>query len=145
MQEPPTFLIPLVVLVPFGVILVFSRISGWNLLAEHYPPTGDLPPTKKRMGYGVFRGWIGYNGGIIVGSNAGGLSLRAMPLLLSFCHRPIFIPWSEISRIEERSGWKGRTWAIRTRRAADVDFALRPSTFQVVRDDAKSAGVPGEY
>ena len=71
MQEPPTFLIPLVVLVPFGVILVFSRISGWNLLAEHYPPTGDLPPTKKRMGYGVFRGWIGYNGGIIVGSNAG--------------------------------------------------------------------------
>lgn len=145
MQEPPTFLIPLVVLVPFGVILVLSRISGWNLLAEHYPATGALPPTKKRMGYGVFRGWIGYNGGIIVGSDARGLSLRAMPILLSFCHRPIFIPWSEIGRIEERSGWNGRTYAVRTRRAQEVSFALRPSTFAAVRDDAKSAGVPGAY
>jgi hypothetical protein len=144
-QEPPTFLIPLVVLVPFGVILVLSRISGWNLLAEHYPATGELPPTKKRMGYGVFRGRIGYNGGIIVGSDARGLSLRAMPILLSFCHRPIFIPWSEISRIEERSGWNGRTYAIRTRRAGEVNFALRPSTFAVVRHDAKSAEVPGDY
>jgi hypothetical protein len=144
-QEPPTFLIPLVVLVPVGVILAFSRLSGWNLLAEHYPVTGDPPPTKKWMGYGVFRGWIGYNGGIIVGSDARGFSLRAMPILLSFCHRPIFIPWSEVSRIEERSGWKGRTYAIRTRRAREVNFALRPSTFQVVRSDARNAEVPGEY
>ncbi len=145
MQEPPTFLVPLVVLVPFGVILVLSRLSGWNLLAEHYPGTGDFPSPKKWMGYGVLRGWIGYNGGIVVASDARGLYLRAMPILLSFCHRRIFVPWSEISRIEERSGWNGRAYAIRTRRASEVSFALRPSTFAVVRDDARSAGVPGEY
>jgi hypothetical protein len=145
MQEPPTFLAPLVLLIPVGVIVALSRISGWNLLAEHYPGTGDFPPPKKRMGYGVFRGWIGYNGGIVVSSDVRGLYLRGMPILLSFCHRRIFIPWPEISRIEARSGWKGRTYAIRTRRAGEVNFALRPSTFAVVRDDAKSAEVPGDY
>ena len=145
MHEPPTFLVPFILLVPVGVILVISRFSGWNLLAEHYPGTGDFPSPGKWMGYGVFRGWIGYNGGIVVASNVRGLFLRATPLILSFCHRRIFIPWSEITQIEERSGWKGRTYAIRTRRARDVDFALRPSTFAVVRDDAKNAEVPGEY
>jgi hypothetical protein len=144
-QEPPTFLIPLVVLVPFVVILVLSRVSGWNLLAEHYPGTGDFPPAKKWMGYGVFRGWVGYNGGIVVASDLRGLYLRATPILLSFCHRRIFIPWPDISGIERRSIWSGEVYSIRTRRAREVDFALRPSTFQVVRDDAQSAGVPGEY
>lgn len=145
MQDTPTFLIPLVALIPVVVIVALSRISGWNLLAEHYPGTGDFPPAKKWMGYGVFRGWIGYNGSIVVSSDIRGLYLRGMPILLSFCHRRIFVPWTEITRIEERSGWNGRRYAIRTRRASEVDFALRPSTFAVVRDDARSAGVPGDY
>ena len=144
-QEPPAFLVPLVVLIPFAVILAFSRLSGWNLLAEYYPVTGDFPRASKWMGYGVFRGWIGYNGGIVVASRPGGLYLRAMPILLSFCHRPIFIPWSEVTRIERRSRWTGEVYAIRTRRASEVDFALRPSTFAVVAENARAAGVPGEY
>jgi hypothetical protein len=145
MHDPPAFLVPLVLLVPPCVILVLSRLSGWNRLAEYYPGTGEFPRPAKRMGYGVFRGWIGYNGGIIIASDVRGLFLRAMPILLSFCHRRIFIPWSEITSIEERSGWRGRVYAFRTRRALEVDFALRPSTFAVVRDDARNAGVPGGY
>jgi hypothetical protein len=144
-QESPAFVVLLAAVASAGVIVALSRISGWNLLAEHYPATGDIPPARKWMGYGVFRGWMGYNGGIVVSSDVRGLYLRGMPLLLSFCHRPVFIPWSEMTRIEERSGWNGRVYAIRTRRASEVDFGLRPSTFAVVRDDARSAGVPGDY
>jgi hypothetical protein len=145
MNDPPAFLFVLILLVPVGVIVAISRYSGWNLLAEHYPAYGDLPRAKKWMGYGVFRGWIGYNGGIIVSSDTRGLYLRAWPIILSFCHGRIFIPWSEITRIERRSSWKGTVYAIHTRRAAEVDFALRPSTFAVVEDDARRAEVPGEY
>jgi hypothetical protein len=36
-----------------------------------------------------------------------------------------------------------QVYAIHTRRAQEVDFALRPSTFDVVRNDARGAGVPG--
>ena len=145
MSEPPTFLVPLVILLPVVIIVAISRYSGWNLLAEHYPASGDFPRPSKWMGYGVFRGWVGYNGGLIVASDASGLYLRTWPILLSFCHRRIFIPWSGITGIEERSGWSGVVVAIRTRRATEVDFALRPGTFAVVRDHAKAAGVPGDY
>ena len=31
-----------------------------NLLAEHYPASGDFPRPSKWLGYGVFRGWLGY-------------------------------------------------------------------------------------
>ncbi len=145
MSEPPTFLAPLVLLVPVTVLIVLSRYSGWNRLAEHYPGDRDFPRPAKWMGYGVFRGWLGYNGGIIVASDASGLYLRGWPIVLSFCHRRIFIPWSEISRIERLSRWSGPVFAIRTRRAREIDFALRPSTFAVVRDHASRAEVPGEY
>ena len=145
MQEPPTFLVPLVVLIPVGVMVAISRYSGWNLLAEHYPGYGDFPRPSRRMGYGVFRGWLGYNGGIVVASNVKGLYLRGMPIIMSFCHRRIFIPWSDVVGIERHSRWSGEVYAIRTRRASEVDFALRPSTFAVVRDDARNAEVPGEY
>jgi hypothetical protein len=145
MQDSPIFIVPLTLLLVASVIVVISRISGWNLLAEHYPGYGDFPKPAKWMGSGVFRGWVGYNGGIVVASDARGLYLRAMPVLLSFCHRRIFIPWSEITRIERRGGWRGTVYAIRTRRAREVDFALRPSTFAVVEEDARRAEVPGEY
>lgn len=145
MNEPPAWLVPLVVLVPVGVMVVISRYSGWNLLAEHYPVSGDFPRPSKWLGYGVFRGWLGYNGGIVVASDQAGLYLRGMPIIMSFCHRRIFIPRTEVTGIERLSRWSGEVYAIRTRRASEVDFALRPSTFAVVADHARAAGVPGEY
>jgi hypothetical protein len=93
------------------------------------------------MGYGVFRGWIGYNGGIVVASDYRGLYLRAMPVLLSFCYDPIYIPWSEILRIEREDGLLWNGYRIVTVLAPDVRFALGSSTFDAVRDDAQTAGV----
>jgi hypothetical protein len=97
------------------------------------------------MGYGVFRGWIGYNGGIIVASDRGGLYLRAMPIILSFCHDPIYIPWSDVARIEKVDGLVSEGYRIVTNQAPEVDFALRASTFAEVREDARAAGVAGDY
>ena len=145
MNEPPTFLVPLVLLVPVGIIVAISRYSGWNLLAEHYPATDHFPRPSKWLGYGVFRGWLGYNGGLVVARDERGLYIRGMPIILSFCHRRIFIPWTEITKIERLDRWSGPVYVIRTRRAPEVDFALRPGTFAVVADHARAAGVPGEY
>lgn len=84
---------------------------------------------------------MGYNGALIVASDDRGLSLRATPLLLSWCHPPIFIPWSEIQRIEPTSRGD-KVYRIHTIQAPEVDFALRPETFALIREDAKRAGVP---
>jgi len=130
---------------PIAAIVLLSRLSGWSTLAERYP--GRTRPAKvlRWLGYAVFRGWIGYNGGLVVGSDGEGLDLRAMPVILSFCHPPIFIPWREIARIESRARWFGTGYYLVTRRAPEVDIALRPGTFEVVRTDATSAGVAGNY
>lgn len=130
-------------LFPAAVVYLISRTSGWQTLAERYPLSVEFPPPKTRFGYGVFRGWVGYNGGIIVSSDRTGLYLRAMPIVLSFCHDPIYIPWSEVVRVEREEGLLENGYRIVTAKAPEVRFALRPGTFATVRDDARAAGVEG--
>ncbi|MEZ0371718.1 MAG: hypothetical protein ACAI44_21680 [Candidatus Sericytochromatia bacterium] len=130
--------------IPAAAIYLISRTSGWKVLAEAYPLQGTFPPPVVRMGYGVFRGWVGYNGGLILGTDAKGLYLRTTPVVLAFCHAPIFILWSEISEIEPpRKAYGG--FRLHTRRAPDVNFALRPRTFVRISDAARQASVPGKY
>lgn len=144
-DSPALALAFLASLVPVGIILLVSRLSGWQRLAEHYPARGPMPSRRRWFGYGVFRGWLGYNGGLVVAGDEAGLHLGALPVLLSFCHRPIFIPWSDLREIRRRRRWHGTTYALRTVHAAEVDFALRQGTFAFVRDHATRAGVPGDY
>jgi hypothetical protein len=130
---------------PIAAVVLLARFSGSSTLAERYPGRTRPAKVRRRLGYGVFRGWIGYNGGLVVGSDAEGLDLRAMPVILSFCHPPIFIPWRELARIESQARWFGTGYALVTRRAPEVDVALRPGTFEAVRVDAKAAQVAGDY
>jgi hypothetical protein len=136
--------LPFLLLIPAIVVFLLSRASGWSTLADAYPLLGAFPATRTWLGYGVFRGWIGYNGCLILGSDQTGLYLRTWPLLSIF-HAPVFIPWSEIREIDPPSGWLGAANRLHTVRAPDLDFALRPSTFELVREDARRAGVPGRY
>jgi hypothetical protein len=130
-------------LLPPAMILLFSRVGGWHRLAEVYPGGDHQPPTRTRLGFGVFRGWIGYNGALIVGSDSRGFSLRSWPVLLSWCHGPIFIPWSEVREVRPVPGLGGPRHGLFTRRAPEVDFALAARTYALVAADARGAGVPG--
>jgi hypothetical protein len=129
----------LALILPAALIYVFSRVSGWSALAEHYPARNPAPEPRKRNGSAVFRHWIGYNGGIVIGSDARGLYLAAMPVILSFCHAPIFIPWSEIREIRRARSLMSEGWRIDTLKAPEVEFMLRPSTFEFVRQNAAAA------
>jgi hypothetical protein len=138
-------LVPLVLLVPIGMIVLISRLSGWHRLAEHYPARSEMPRRRRRWGYGVFRGWIGYNGGLVVAADEGGLHLAALPVLLSFCHPRIFVPWSEVRAIRRRRRFFQTYYDIETARAQEIGFALRRGTFAFVREEAARAGVAGDY
>jgi hypothetical protein len=120
----------------------FSRLSGWTTLAARYPGSGSAPAPRTRFGDGVFRGWIGYNGGLVLAADTRGVYISAMPIVLTPWHSPIFIPWGEITEIRGRRILWTRCHGIRTRRAPDVDFALRRRTFELVRADAQRAHVP---
>src|SRR5262249_9786312 len=100
------------------------------------------PPPKTRFGYGVLAGWVGYNGALVVASDASGLYLSVWPLL-AWAHPPVFIPWTEVERIEHTSRLRMSLPAIHTRRAPEVRFALRDRTYALVFGDAVAARVPG--
>ena len=93
----------------------------------------------------MFRHWIGYNGGIVISSDTRGVYLAAMPLILSFCHPPVFIPWSEIREIRKARSLMSEGYELDTLRASDVRFMLRTSTFDFVKQNARDAGVKGDY
>ncbi|HEU5188168.1 MAG TPA: hypothetical protein VFX14_00620 [Methylomirabilota bacterium] len=119
-----------------------ARLSGWRRLTARYPGTTAAPAPRPRFGYAVFRGWIGYNGGLVLTADARGLYVSAMPIVLAPWHPPIFIPWGEITEIRlRRILWSG-CFGIRTRGAPEIDFALRRRTFELVRADAQRAHVP---
>ena len=120
----------------------FSRLSGWATLAARYPGSGSAPAPRTRFGDAVFRGWIGYNGGLTVSADARGLYVSAMPIVLAPYHPPIFIPWGEITEVRGRRILWTRCFGIRTRRAPEVDVALRRRTFELVRAAAQRAHVP---
>lgn len=143
-----TWAVLLVVLAPLAVLLyvflllcAFSRLSGWSRLAKAYPGRAQAARPRRRFGYAVFRGWFGYNGGLVVAADERGLDLAGMPLLLAFGHPPIFIPWSEVVEIRRRRILWAPCYGIRTRRAPEVDFALRRRTFEFVRPQALRAQV----
>ena len=120
----------------------FARLSGWRTLAARYPGGAFAPAPRTRFGYGVFRGWIGYNGGLIVAADTRGLYISAMPIVLAPWHPRIFIPWEELTEVRGRRILWSRCFGIRTRGAPEVDLALRRGTFELVRADAQRARVP---
>ena len=138
----------LVVLAPLAVLLfvavllcAFSRLSGWSKLAAAYPGRAQPARPRRWFAYAIFRGWIGYNGGLVVAADDAGLDVAGMPLLLAFCHPPIFVPWSDVVEIRRRRILWAPCYGIRTRRAPEVDFALRRRTFEFVRPQALRARV----
>ena len=128
--------------VPALIIFSISR-AGWAEMAETYPAADAKPAAKTRFGYGSIRGWIGYNGALIVTSDARGLHIATWPVLLSWCHAPVFIPWTEVAEIRTGRRFGMRFHELVTRRSPHLRFALRGGTYALVRDDAWAAGVRG--
>jgi len=142
----PIDLLPLTaVALPAVIIFFLSRYSGWKRLSDRFPPRRPQPRPIRRMGYGVLHGWVGYNGGLWVSSDARGVYLAGMPVLLSFCHAPIDLPWSAVREIRRETRMRSPVFRIVVTGLAEVDLALRPGTFARIAEDARRAGVAGDY
>ena len=142
----PGLLIAIVsgVTIPGVILYGLSFLTGWRRLADRYPALRIPPAPATRFGFGVFRGWLGYNGALVVGCDTEALYVRTW-WIFAWCHPAFVIPWREVTSIEPEGRGATARLRVRTSGAPDVDFALRPQTFAHVRDYARVAGVDGDY
>jgi len=133
-----------VLLLIFGTLFALSRYGGWSRLSDRYPSRGRFPKPATHVGYAAFRGWVGYNGCIVLAADDAGLHIRTWPVF-SLVHAPIFIPWGQVLEIVPERRGAFRRYRIKTIGASEVTFALLAGTFAHARDAARRAGVRGDY
>lgn len=89
------------------VLLLLSRISGWNRLARSY----SREQTRTAQDGQAYRwqsgtvGIVGYRNCLHIGVSASGISL-AVAWPLNVGHRDLFIPWNALhDRIDKKIFW----------------------------------------
>ena len=84
------------------ILLFISRIGGWNTIASVFPGKPFL--SGKTWSFQSFRinSWCGYNNIVTITGNAEGLQL-SMPTFFQAGHEPIFIPWADMTILQESS------------------------------------------
>jgi len=103
--------------------LVLARSGGWHALARHYAANGAFQGRRLHFQFAQFGGWVGYNGALTPGADAGGLFLSVWPLFRPG-HAPLYVPWTEIRASQEKR-WLGDVVALRF--AAEPDAIVRIS------------------
>lgn len=120
-------------LVLLGLMLLLSRLSGWKLLADAYALQRPWEGEKLWMNWGRLR-WVGYNGCLVLGQDAGGIYLHVWPIF-NLGHAPLYIPRQDLSIAQKKSlGWS----------YADISIAKAPSVpFALSARSAKKLGLWG--
>jgi len=78
-----------------GVILLISLLTGWRRLARYYAAESACHGSVWTMQTAYMR-FGRYKNCLRVGADNHGLYL-SLPYLLSFGHRPLLIPWADIT------------------------------------------------
>jgi hypothetical protein len=95
------FQLPIVILALLLFIsTILSARSGWHRIATRFPYKKIEDPRKfyfVRMSLGSGSFPVAYGGCVFVRLSPHGLGLSVI-FLFRYMHRPIFIPWSDVSR-----------------------------------------------
>ncbi len=100
----PQWLLPLIVLLWFGVTGLISLLSGWSSLAFQFRAAGPAQGEKFRfVKASVGRRFlpVNYSNCLFVTINETGFHL-AILFLFRFLSPPLFIPWLQVESIAEK-------------------------------------------
>ncbi|MFH1286356.1 MAG: hypothetical protein ABII02_01230 [Candidatus Magasanikbacteria bacterium] len=83
-----------------GIVVLTSRLSRWNKLAEVYPDvTTGGDGEKKMFGGARMNNIANYNGTITFEATSAGLRMKQI-IIFRFGHENLLIPWSDIEEKE---------------------------------------------
>ncbi len=122
-----------------AVMWTLSRLA-WKAVADAYPAAATTPAPATSTGYGVFNGWLGYKGCLVIGADDAGLHVRNWPLLSAF-HAPFFVPWSEIAGARPRKIFWADYVEVTFRKTPGITFSIRGGTYEALRPAFTKAGL----
>ncbi len=88
---------------PLIVLFLLTHLSGWHKLAEKYGYQATFSGKKFSMCTG-FVGMVRYKNCLTIGVSQEGLYLNVF-FVFRLGYPPLLIPWSDISRFEEKKQW----------------------------------------
>lgn len=141
MANPNPFLIVALMLIGIlmpALIFALSRM-GWALVARCYKHSGTF--TGARVGIisaAVNTG--NYKNSLLLKYNSEGFYLRPVFIFRLF-HPPLFIPWTEIAAINDKSVMRGNTTELVVGHPELARITILESTFKQI-EHAVPAGIP---
>ena len=120
-----------------AVSFILASVSGWRELAEKYAVLQVGPSSRKSSGGRV--GGVTYGGALSLGPLPSGFLLSVL-LPFRFAHRPLSIPWSDVS--ESNGEFMGeKTIVFRVRGATDATIELPLATAEWLKSSSAAASV----
>ncbi|HKR66909.1 MAG TPA: hypothetical protein VJZ00_24495 [Thermoanaerobaculia bacterium] len=108
-----------------GIAYVISFMGGWGALAAQYPAPDDLVTDRNwNFRSARLRANTRYNGAISIGTNPRGIRF-SMIFLFRPGHKPIFVPWGDVTVTSEKR-WLQTFTVFHFARVPDVTIALWP-------------------
>lgn len=135
--------LPLYLLALFlGVAALLAWVGGWRDLARRFPGAGRPPGETwhfRTIGIRKWRVPANYSNCVHITVGQEGLYL-AMSFFFRFQHDPIFIPWYEIERVEQKQRWFGTYVTVHLKNSA-IRIHLPGKSGAAVRDRAAMRGI----
>lgn len=120
-----------------GIGPLIARLGGWANLAAVYGHSGEFQGDRLHFQSARMRWGTTYRSSLTIGGNPRGLYL-AVPFMLRIGHRPLLIPWTDIS-IRERKGRWFSSVELRFRRAPSIPLQISPPLARWLADHAGPA------
>jgi len=68
-----------------------------------------------------------------------------LPILMSLSHAPIPIPWGQLREIRRGHRLRSEVYELHLAGLSHLDLTLRPRAMAWIGEDARQAGVAGDY
>ncbi len=134
MSEGQALIAVLLAMAVIWVVIMWasSRIAGWSKLARFYNAAQPFDGTRWLWQFIALRHYWGY-GLVTVGASAQGIYLSLLALGGVQGHRPLFIPWAEVSVTGPDRMTSFYQAELRFQQVPDVPVRIKRSLFDKLR------------
>jgi hypothetical protein len=108
------------------LLTVIAAISGWKILARHFPAQQEFSGSELKWQSARLRYFVGYNNCVKVGADQTGLFIRMM-WGVRVAHPPLMVPWNEVRIGQTTRSMQISLVTLTLGRSEQIPFTIRQS------------------